>query len=132
VLEVRFISMALLDVLRLLKVLPNLVKIGCGIDRLGPELQDIATEDLPDHVASMYGKAGKNLQVIALVWVREMTYSVAPEYAMLMALVCPKLRRIELALKNISDFRTKVAETLGKEPYSKYTSELNRLLHAAY
>ncbi|KAJ2323867.1 hypothetical protein GGH92_010807, partial [Coemansia sp. RSA 2673] len=60
--------MALLDVLRLLKVLPNLVKIGCGIDRLGPELQDIATEDLPDHVASMYGKAGKNLQVIALVW----------------------------------------------------------------
>ncbi|KAJ2106394.1 hypothetical protein GGI16_001948 [Coemansia sp. S142-1] len=104
VLEVRFISMAFLDVLRLLKVLPNLVKIGCGIDRLGPELQDIATEDLPDHVASMYGKAGKNLQVIALVWVREMTYSVAPEYAMLMALVCPKLRRIELALKNISDF----------------------------
>ncbi|KAJ2247465.1 hypothetical protein GGI13_005030 [Coemansia sp. RSA 455] len=123
--------MAFLDVLRLLKVLPNLVKIGCGIDRLGSELEDIAAEDLPDHVVSTYGNTGKNLQVITEVWIQEMTHPVAPEYAMLMALACPKLRRIEMALKNISDFQTKVVETLGKEPYSKYASELNRL-HAAH
>ncbi|KAJ1924531.1 hypothetical protein LPJ71_000489, partial [Coemansia sp. S17] len=56
--------------------------------------------------------------------------SVVPEYLLLLVLVCPKLCRVELAPEAISDFQTKVNEALGKEPYSKYLSQLNRLLHA--
>ncbi|KAJ2425034.1 hypothetical protein GGF41_002574 [Coemansia sp. RSA 2531] len=122
---------AFLDVLSLLKVLPNLVKLSCGFAGLRLE-HDIAAEDLPDYVSSKYCNTGKRLQIWYPIDPRMNQRISIPEYAMLMALACPKLRRVELAPHNIAAFQTKFAEALGKEPYSKYASQLNHLLHAAY
>ncbi|KAJ2343080.1 hypothetical protein GGH92_005086, partial [Coemansia sp. RSA 2673] len=64
-LEVRLIDLTLFDILRLLKVLPNLVKLTCGFGSLGSELEDIAAKDLPNYVASTFSNTGKNLQIIS-------------------------------------------------------------------
>ncbi|KAJ2051904.1 hypothetical protein GGI08_005150 [Coemansia sp. S2] len=124
--------MSLLNVLRLLKVLPSLIKIACGFDSLGSELEDIAANDLPNYIVSTYCNTGKNLQTISNQGIGGQMRPVVPEYVILLALVCPKLRRIDLTPNTISDFQGKVAEALQSSPYSKYSSQLNHLLHAAY
>ncbi|KAJ2839246.1 hypothetical protein FBU31_000737 [Coemansia sp. 'formosensis'] len=113
-------------------MLPNLVKIGCGIDVVGPELADIADEDLPDHIASTYRTVGKNLQIWRPQGTGRQQFRTIPEYAMLMALVCPKLCRVEVTPNIISDFQTRVYEELQSGPFSEYASQLEHLLQAAY
>ncbi|KAJ2097337.1 hypothetical protein GGI16_004587 [Coemansia sp. S142-1] len=125
-------NMALFDVLRLLKALPSLIKIACGFDSLGSELENIAANDLPNYITSTYCNTGKNLQIISNQGIGGLVRPVVTEYVILLALVCPKLRRVDLTPDGISDFQGKVAKALQSIPYSKYTSELDRLLCAVY
>ncbi|KAJ2431925.1 hypothetical protein GGF41_000308, partial [Coemansia sp. RSA 2531] len=131
-LSITKVGLTFFGVISLLKVLPNLMKLGCSFKDLGSELDGISSEELPDHITSTYSRAGKNLQFFSLMSSCGLVQSVVPEYLLLLVLVCPKLCRVELAPEAISDFQTKVNEALGKEPYSKYPSQLNRLLHATY
>ncbi|KAJ2412053.1 hypothetical protein GGF41_006211 [Coemansia sp. RSA 2531] len=132
VLDISWSYFAFFDVLCLLRVLPNLVKLSSSFDKLGSELQDIDAEDLPDHITSTHCRVGESLQVLSLRRFDKLIHPVVPEYVILLALVCPKLRRIELRPDGISEFQSKVAEALQSGPHSKYTSELNRLLRAIY
>ncbi|KAJ2104163.1 hypothetical protein GGI09_000267 [Coemansia sp. S100] len=49
------------DILRLLKTLPVLSKLECNIDDLDSGFKLLKDDDLPDHVASNFGNAGKHL-----------------------------------------------------------------------
>ncbi|KAJ1912078.1 hypothetical protein LPJ71_002788 [Coemansia sp. S17] len=120
------------DILRLLKAFPVLSKLVCGVDELGSELKHIAADDLPDYIASTYKEAGKNMQVWKLPCVRSINNTHITEYVVLLALCCPRLRRIDLAENVAAKYRSEIAKALESKLYSKYTSQLDRLVHAAF
>ncbi|KAJ2066783.1 hypothetical protein GGI08_001702, partial [Coemansia sp. S2] len=64
VFEVRLGRPSLFDNLCLLKALPALVDLRSSINGLGPELDSISSEGLPDYIASSYFDSGVNLQVL--------------------------------------------------------------------
>ncbi|KAJ2745399.1 hypothetical protein GGI20_002201 [Coemansia sp. BCRC 34301] len=59
--ETRSNELYLSDLLHLLKGLPALVKLRSGINGLGPELVNIAADELPEYVLTMYGNTGSIL-----------------------------------------------------------------------
>ncbi|KAJ1812019.1 hypothetical protein LPJ60_006637, partial [Coemansia sp. RSA 2675] len=65
-----------------LKAMPALVELRSGISGLGKELESIDDDELPDHIISAYGDAGKDLQV----WRVNMFDPSMIEWHMLMAL----------------------------------------------
>ncbi|KAJ2067316.1 hypothetical protein GGI08_001439 [Coemansia sp. S2] len=121
-------KLPLFNILRILQVLPSLVELRCGAFGLGPELAHIAVEDLPDHMASTYRDRGKNLQIWKLSVAHSSRDLHVSEYAMLLALACPTLHSVKLADIPLSDFKPRITDALQSGPYSKYASQLNRLL----
>ncbi|KAJ2422343.1 hypothetical protein GGF41_003538 [Coemansia sp. RSA 2531] len=116
-------SLLLFDVLGLLKALPALIELRSSINGLGPELESISADDLPDHVFSTYFEAGKNLQI----WRMDSDGSVTIDYVLLLALVCPKLWRIQLKPGALRGSRAKITEALSSHIYSKYAPQLNMI-----
>ncbi|KAJ1897019.1 hypothetical protein LPJ71_006437, partial [Coemansia sp. S17] len=45
----------------------------------------------------------------------------------LLALACPKFRRIDLLSNFVSDYHTKMAEALLNDKYSKYASRISKV-----
>ncbi|KAJ2428022.1 hypothetical protein GGF41_001499 [Coemansia sp. RSA 2531] len=131
VLNLRSYSQSLCVILDLLKLLPALVNLRSNICGLGPELEGITFEELPDYIASTYSDTGKNLQVWAITSFTIHGTTQIIDYILLLALACPKLRRIESKSNTTSDYHIQVAKALESGPYSKYATQLNRLLNVA-
>ncbi|KAJ2870835.1 hypothetical protein GGH93_005281, partial [Coemansia aciculifera] len=119
------------DVLCLLKAFPAMTKFTGAIRSLGSELEDMDAEELPNHVVSTFGNVGKELQV----WERDSFYSLtsadALVHVMLLALMCPKLHSITIDSHDIPVYNASIAKALEDGPFSKYASQLNRLIISA-
>ncbi|KAJ2103423.1 translation machinery-associated protein 16 [Coemansia sp. S100] len=63
VFEATLDKLSLFSILCLLKALPALIELRCGISGLGSELEGVSANRLPDHIASTYGALGQNLRV---------------------------------------------------------------------
>ncbi|KAJ2093916.1 hypothetical protein GGI01_003105, partial [Coemansia sp. RSA 376] len=50
---------------------------------------------------------------------------------MLLALVCPKFCRVEMDLRDITAYNASVSKALEDVKFSKYASQLNRLIISA-
>ncbi|KAJ2338541.1 hypothetical protein GGH92_007120 [Coemansia sp. RSA 2673] len=112
--------------LHILKALPALEKLLSSITDLGPELENISSEELPDYVTSTYNNVGKNLQVWRLSSPNYTTVTI--DHILLLALVCPNLWRIQLEPGFIEDYHTKISKALESGPYTKYAPQLDRVL----
>ncbi|KAJ2430451.1 hypothetical protein GGF41_000991 [Coemansia sp. RSA 2531] len=118
------LTLSLFEVLSLLKTLPALVELRGKINGLGPELESISSNELPDHIVSTYCDIGKGLQV----W-RITTYKqVKIDYIILLALVCPRLWLIRLLCDAFEDIHVQISDALNSQLYSKYAPQLKRLL----
>ncbi|KAJ2430450.1 hypothetical protein GGF41_000990 [Coemansia sp. RSA 2531] len=129
---VRYINLSVFEMLSTLKVLPSLVNFSGGISDLGPELDNISKDELPDYVASTYCNTGKNLQVWGFNFYSEQTSDQLVNYALLLALACPKLRRIETMVESAGEYHAGISEALERDPYSKYAIRLNRMTNAVH
>ncbi|KAJ2348132.1 hypothetical protein GGH92_002932 [Coemansia sp. RSA 2673] len=121
---------SIFEVLSTLKTLPALVELLCGISGLGPELEDIAIEELPNHVASTYSDNGKNFQVWTTGCHSSRFADRLVDYALLLALASPKLHRIIVVGNTVLDYDAKVSKALESGPYAKYALQLNRMKNA--
>ncbi|KAJ2425825.1 hypothetical protein GGF41_002277 [Coemansia sp. RSA 2531] len=118
----------LYDILRLLKVLPVLAKLECNIDDWDSGFDQLTDDELPDHVASNFGNAGKYLHTWLLPHTRnERSINIA-EYVMLLAIACPRLESVETLCIDSRSYHTRVTEASRSGPFSKYASCLNQLL----
>ncbi|KAJ2354269.1 hypothetical protein GGH92_000139 [Coemansia sp. RSA 2673] len=118
------------NILSLVKALPALVNLNSSINGLGPELENIAIEELPDHIASTYCNTGKNLQAWEINNFVNREFSLFIDLVLLLALACPKLRVIKSKPKALKSYSVKVANALESGSYSKYATELNRMINA--
>ncbi|KAJ2058480.1 hypothetical protein GGI08_003423, partial [Coemansia sp. S2] len=116
------------DILRLLKTLPVLCELECNIDDLDSGFKSLTDDDLPDHVASNFGNAGKHLHTWLLPHVRGKRSMKVTDYVMLLAIACPRLKSVETLCVDIRSYHTRVTEASQSGPFSKYASRLNRLL----
>ncbi|KAJ2432218.1 hypothetical protein GGF41_000107 [Coemansia sp. RSA 2531] len=124
-------NMSLFDVLCALTVLPALVKVRGGIKGFGSELENISQEELPGYVASTFRDVGENLQVWSMNSFASQYSAQIVDYILLLALASPKFRRIEIMPNTVLNYYARVTEALESGPYSKYASQLTRLLDAA-
>ncbi|KAJ2000918.1 hypothetical protein GGI04_003955 [Coemansia thaxteri] len=130
ILQARSSSLSLFDVLDLLKRLPALDSLYCGLAGLGSELDGIAPENLPEHVVSNYSNVGKNLKGWRVSFDRGTNHNTIAVYAMLLALVCPKFTKVDTPLMAMSDYCASISEALRSGTYLKYAPRLSRLLDA--
>ncbi|KAJ2738326.1 hypothetical protein GGI20_006291, partial [Coemansia sp. BCRC 34301] len=90
----------------------------------------INADDLPNYVMSLYGNMGSDFQV----WEVKNTHGIYDNeflyYIMLLALVCPKFYRTVLVMNTFPEFNAKLAAALDSGPYSKYASQLGRLVNS--
>ncbi|KAJ2045429.1 hypothetical protein GGI08_006820, partial [Coemansia sp. S2] len=121
-----WLELSVFDMLCLFKAAPALVKITCGIFNLGTELESIASGDLPDYIASTYGNTGKHFQVWNKSSYKGTGCKDTIEPVILLALACPKFCRIEMSSGFVSDYRTRMAEALLSDKYSKYASRVSK------
>ncbi|KAJ2421735.1 hypothetical protein GGF41_003761 [Coemansia sp. RSA 2531] len=126
--EVHSVSLSFFDVLSVLKALPALVNIRSGIGGLGRELGNIAAEDILDHIATTYCNAGMNLRIWYIAFLGRQYRSEMIDYILLLALVSPKIRWIQLLPHSIQDSRVKLADALNSPLYSKHALQLNKVL----
>ncbi|KAJ2885197.1 translation machinery-associated protein 16 [Coemansia aciculifera] len=143
VFEATFDKLSLFSVLCLLKALPALTELRCGISGLGSELEDIAGKKLPDHIASTYRAIGQNMRVWHIPSTNDDDdANNIIECIVLLALVCPKFRRVNVAQCGIRNFDTRVAKPNNKRkrvskikdkekahPYSRKARQINRAMH---
>ncbi|KAJ2028113.1 hypothetical protein GGI08_009801 [Coemansia sp. S2] len=126
-LELREGLLSLAYVLRLLKQFPALVKFTCGIAELGDELEHVDLDKLPDYIVSSYGETGKLLQTWCTKYYSKLFDVKTADIALLLALVCPKLRRVVALKANVPDFNTRLKDAIQSGPYRKYAPQLSRL-----
>ncbi|KAJ2729222.1 hypothetical protein IW152_005698, partial [Coemansia sp. BCRC 34962] len=122
--------MSFFDVLCLLKALPALVNLRGRIICFGSELEGIPDNELPDHIASAYSGVGSNLQAWLVHRLDRRYISATIEFMLLLALVCPKLWRIQLQRGFLQDVVSKFAHVLNSPPYCKYVSELKWVVNS--
>ncbi|KAJ2025589.1 hypothetical protein H4S03_008833, partial [Coemansia sp. S3946] len=91
------------------------------------ELENIASDELPDYIASKFGNTGKNFQVWHEAYYRGISFQSTIEPVILLALACPKFRRIDLVSNFVADYHTKMAEALLNDKYSKYASRISKV-----
>ncbi|KAJ1904053.1 hypothetical protein LPJ71_004967, partial [Coemansia sp. S17] len=85
----------------------------------------LENDDLPDHIVSTYCDVGSKLEVWEMTSFDSRYETNTIDYILLLALVCPNLRRVELVPKSVPDYRNKITEALESDPYSKYASQLS-------
>ncbi|KAJ2108544.1 hypothetical protein GGI16_001092 [Coemansia sp. S142-1] len=116
------------DILRLLKTLPVLSKLECNIDDLDSGFKLLKDDDLPDHVASNFGNAGKHLHTWLLPHAGGERNMKVADYVMLLAIACPRLESVETLCIDSRSYHTRVTEASRSGPFSKYALRLIRLL----
>ncbi|KAJ2257576.1 hypothetical protein GGI13_000865 [Coemansia sp. RSA 455] len=127
-LDIKGSKSSLHDILRLLKALPVLAKLFCDIDDLDSGFKLLTDDDLPDHVASNFGNAGKHLHTWLLPQGRGQRSMKVADYVMLLAIACPRLMLVETLCIDSRSYHTRVTEASRSGPFSKYASRLNRFL----
>ncbi|KAJ1905045.1 hypothetical protein LPJ71_004668, partial [Coemansia sp. S17] len=125
VLETTFKEMSLSYVLCILQALPAITRLRSGINGVGHTLVQLENDDLPDHIVSTYCDVGSKLEVWEMTSFDSRYETDTIDYILLLALVCPNLRRVELVPKSVPDYRNKITEALESDPYSKYASQLS-------
>ncbi|KAJ2416437.1 hypothetical protein GGI10_000974 [Coemansia sp. RSA 2530] len=121
--------MSLFEMLSVLKAFPGLVKLTNTINGLGLELEDIAADELPDYVDSVFGNVGKHLQVWSMLFVSGYMGVKMIDYVALLMLVCPELCRVHMNGGGSGEgVRAKIAEVQSSQRFSKYRSRLDKLL----
>ncbi|KAJ2460603.1 hypothetical protein GGF42_000741 [Coemansia sp. RSA 2424] len=122
-------KLSLFDVIRVVGVLPGLTKLACGINGVGSEFNHIPARDLPDHIVATYGTKGNSLCELSTDLARGVNIMEAANFAMLLALACPKLSKIGSArVAPPPVYYAKITKSLGRKPFNKYASQLKRLL----
>ncbi|KAJ2018879.1 hypothetical protein GGI06_002641 [Coemansia sp. S85] len=116
----------------LVKGLPALAMISCGIYGLDSEFEFIPADELPDHIASAYNGAGKRLHTWRLESYHLPELNKLAEYIILLALACPKLRMLMVDPMDSPMFNATITETLQSSLYSKYAAQLSHLHNIAY
>ncbi|KAJ1823661.1 hypothetical protein LPJ60_001376 [Coemansia sp. RSA 2675] len=123
-------TMSLFEMLSVLKAFPGLVKLTNTINGLGLELEDIAADELPDYVDSVFGNVGKHLQVWSMLFVSGYMGVKMIDYVALLMLVCPELCRAHMNGGSGEGVRAKIAEVQSSQRFSKYKLRLDKLLEA--
>ncbi|KAJ2840630.1 hypothetical protein FBU31_000258 [Coemansia sp. 'formosensis'] len=115
------------SILNLVKGLPALTILECGFRGDGDTgYEFIPAYELPGHIATTYGNAGKNLHTWKLLSYASSLGQTA-EHVALLGLVCPRLCRIMIGVGNSSHLNARVAETIKSDAYSKYAAQLAHL-----
>ncbi|KAJ1669127.1 hypothetical protein GGF38_002492 [Coemansia sp. RSA 25] len=120
--------LSLFNVLCLLKAQPALTRLDCNISDMGFELDHVAPEDLPDYVVANYSGVGKHFQMWRAGFNRSSNYNRVSVYALLLALVCPKLTKIESPHVLDSDYCNDISKALRTGAFNKYALRLGKLL----
>ncbi|KAJ2833894.1 hypothetical protein GGI24_000641 [Coemansia furcata] len=105
--------------------------LDCGITDMGPELDHVAPEDLPDYVISNYSNIAKHFQTWRADFSRSSNYSRVTVYAMLLGMVCPKFTKIESPDISVSDYCDDISIALRSSAFHKYALRLSKLLELA-
>ncbi|KAJ2078147.1 hypothetical protein GGI16_007980 [Coemansia sp. S142-1] len=116
----------------ILKALPAITRIRSNISGMDHRLAHITANKLPDHIVSTYGNAGSKLEVWEMTSFDIRFETEAIDYILLLALVCPNLYRVEVLPKSVPDYHEKITEALKSSPYTKYASQLSRVLNIIY
>ncbi|KAJ2060992.1 hypothetical protein GGI08_002945 [Coemansia sp. S2] len=128
ILDVRHTPLSLFKVLQLLKALPSLSKLFCGNGYLGSELDCMPSIELPDYVANTYGNSGKCLYELRIKYIRYLSDMISAEYVMLLALASPKVCLLGATEATALAHQTEMTRMLRRGPFSKYASQLQRLI----
>ncbi|KAJ2068647.1 hypothetical protein GGI08_000762 [Coemansia sp. S2] len=130
--ETTFKEMSLSYVLCILKALPAITRLRSGINGVGHMLAQFENDDLPDHIVSTYGDVGSKLEVWEMTSFDSRCETDIINCILLLALVCPNLRREELVPKSVPDYRNKITEALESDQYRKYASQLSHVCDIIY
>ncbi|KAJ2029184.1 translation machinery-associated protein 16 [Coemansia sp. S610] len=117
----------------LLGAFPALTVLRCSLSGLGPEFEVIRGE-LPDYFVSTYGALGKSLRiwhVESADFNGDRSVNIV-ECIMLLALVCPNIRRIDAARCKLRNYNAKVARALRRGAFSKYALQLGPIFGTTY
>ncbi|KAJ2071848.1 hypothetical protein GGH13_003087 [Coemansia sp. S155-1] len=131
VLDMGLTQLTLFDTMRLLRALPNLVKLSCGIGKLGSELSNIPSKELPDHMVTTYRAVGNRLYNLNTSLEKGISVIEAADFVMLLTLVCPRLRRVGSSHAAPPAYYARITKALNRKPFSKYASQLQHLLDNA-
>ncbi|KAJ2837813.1 hypothetical protein FBU31_001064 [Coemansia sp. 'formosensis'] len=131
-LHVKDSSLSLYGIMCLVKGLPALGMISCSIYGLDSEFEFIPAKELPNHIATTFENAGKNLHTWKLLNQTRSAFKNIAEYIVLLGLACPNLRRVMSRPCDAARYNAYIAKTIQREPYKKYAAQLTHLHNVAY
>ncbi|KAJ2431838.1 hypothetical protein GGF41_000350, partial [Coemansia sp. RSA 2531] len=121
-------DLSIFDVFKILKAIPTLVELRCGIKSLGPELDNISDSELPDYIASTYCDVGNNFQIWDMSSLNHQFIPTLIGFMLGLVLLCPRLRKISVCFDCLEVFQAKIADALNNQLLSKHAPQLNQLL----
>ncbi|KAJ2352585.1 hypothetical protein GGH92_001178 [Coemansia sp. RSA 2673] len=122
---------SLYNMLCLLKALPILTRLTCSIGENGSEFDRISANDLPDHIAYTYSDTGMHLKTLRFPHSKDESKIANVNFIMLLALVCPNFRPVEILEGFMSYYYDSVVKATRSGPFSKYAPCLLRLFEGS-
>ncbi|KAJ2750004.1 hypothetical protein GGI19_005351 [Coemansia pectinata] len=119
------------NLIKVLSAIPSLVSCSCNLYELGPSIDEIPADERPSRLRTKYYPMGSNFKTWRLLRVdnKDAPIDVTVYSSMLLAVLCPNFRQVDLPLNLRNDFGRKIAWATFNDPFKPYAESVGRLVY---
>ncbi|KAJ2875277.1 hypothetical protein H4R27_006423, partial [Coemansia aciculifera] len=119
------------NLIKVLSAIPSLVSCSCNLYELGPSIDEIPADGRPSRLRTKYYPMGSNFKTWRLLRVdnKDAPIDVTVYSSMLLAVLCPNFRQVDLPLNLRNDFGRKIAWATFNDPFKPYAESVGRLVY---
>ncbi|KAJ2023557.1 hypothetical protein IWW57_004071 [Coemansia sp. S610] len=117
------------EVMEVVAAIPSLSSLRCRFDGYGQAIVSIPAKERPSGLHAKYYPLSQNFRTLTPVHYPDCSAKVVAHVAMLLAVVCPSFRAVEVPLKLREDFGREIAWCMINDTYKPYADRLKTLIY---
>ncbi|KAJ2857783.1 hypothetical protein GGI22_003433 [Coemansia erecta] len=121
-------ALSLLEMLNVVRLLPNMTDFTCGFKGVDPELDVELGQTIPDRLFSQYYPLNHRLKCWHMRFSSGVTSKDIAVSAIAFAVLCPRFTFVKVAI-NANDYNKELTDALGSGKYDKHTERIMRLFY---
>ncbi|KAJ2458922.1 hypothetical protein GGF42_001772 [Coemansia sp. RSA 2424] len=117
------------QIIRTVAALPSLVSFTCSVSGCGPEIEAILTSERPSTLHAKHYPLSRRFMKLCVAYNASASAKSLAQAAMLLAVVCPSLRTVEVLPTLRNEFSREIAWAMLNSVYRPYADRLRDLIY---
>ncbi|KAJ1649815.1 hypothetical protein GGF38_006000 [Coemansia sp. RSA 25] len=117
------------QIIRTIAALPSLVSFTCSVSGCGPEIEATLTSERPSILHAKHYPLSRRFMKLCVSYGASASAKNLAQAAMLLAVVCPSLRTVEVSPTLRNDFSREIAWAMLNSVYRPYADRLRGLIY---